>query len=274
MSSDSPSTAPTDDSMDTAPAPATGVASPLLGLLVGFVIGGLMWLALYQWEPQHPEHQPFSTPAEVIAKTEGYVVPPKEIQIEIEEWERFVAVANDVFFLTLWGVLLTLGLSVAQGLYQPSAGAAIVGGIVAVVIGALFGAGAGFAGHYSFKLLPDKTDMDPLVLTIVAQGIMLGILGAGVGLAFGMLTRGQHGVVKSTAFGLLAGILASMAFAVSTSMLTPTTDTFATIPESVGMGRVLWCLVIGVVVACMVTAAGPGKSKGPSEEEAESSESE
>jgi hypothetical protein len=240
----------------------TAMYGPVTGLIVGLVIGGCMWFLLFQFEPQHPERQPFSTPAEVIAKTEGYVVPPKEIQLEIEFWERRVAMLNDVFFLGLFGLLLSMGMGVALGIHRRSLKTAMIAAITGGLIGCVFGLCAGLAGHYSFILLPEKTEMDPLVITIVAQGIMLSILGLGVGLAFGIITGRRHGVLNFMSFGLFAGILSAMVFAISASILTPQTDTYASIPDPIGLGRLLWCLVIGVVIAAMVTAARPRQSRG------------
>lgn len=228
---------------------------PIGGLICGTIVGGLMWLLLMQFEPSHPDRQPFSMPAEVAAKTEGYVVPPKEIQLELQYWERRVAIMNDVFFIGLFGLLLASSLGIAHGIYKKSPKAGLITALASGLIACAIGLGAGAAGHFAFKLLPEKTAWDPLVITIAAQGTMLALLGGGVGLAFALGTRGKYGFFNFVSFGVVSGILSAMAFAVFSSILTPNTDTFGAIPGSIGMGRLLWCVIVGVAVGALIPAA-------------------
>jgi hypothetical protein len=232
----------------------------ICGLFIGLIVGGVMWYLIWHFEPNSRERQPFRIPGEVLAKAEGYVVPPREIRDEINKHATRVAIMNDMFFIGAFGLLLAGALTLANGLYRRSILLALLGTVCAACLGAVIGCAAGAAGHIAFNELPSRTGLSPLAITIVGQSIMLSILGIGTGLAFALLARQGWRTLNFVAFGLIAGVLAAIVFAVAASLVTPDAGTYAALPDQLGQGRLLWGLVVGGILGLLIpAAANPAK---------------
>jgi hypothetical protein len=125
--------------------------------------------------------------------------------------------------------------------------------LLAVPIGALGGCVAGLAGSLARETLEVGALAD-LAEIVQVQAVMLGVFGAGVGLALGLLGRSGRTVFAAGFAGMLAGMLAGVLYPFAVSLILPTASTDFLIPAG-AWDRLLWVALsaglLGLIVPGM-----------------------
>jgi len=225
--------------------PSTWKSSAIGALLFG-VLGGLVaWVAIEMFLPM------IKIPDEITSKMMS--VPEPMVQK--------INLKREIFTLTVIGGLAGLALAVGEGFSRRCWKSAILGGIACAVLGAAFGALAGYVGHVAYLQLKASRAMSDLVRTMVVHGSMFAIIGGGVGLALGaLLVRRVGATIKCFIAGLLAAVLAVVIYTVLSAVFLPNAITDVVIPLKAAE-RVLWiCLatgLLGLVVAAIARPAAP-----------------
>ena len=123
--------------------------------------------------------------------------------------------------------------------------------VVCGLTGALFGVVGGSLGHAADRFFQSVVPVAPHNRTLFAQGIMLGMLGGGVGLAFGAFAGGTRPAVHGMLYGFLAGVLAGILYPFLTVAVLPPSSIHAIIPYEpkvvllwVGLSSALYGLMI------------------------------
>jgi len=134
--------------------------------------------------------------------------------------------------------------------------------LLAVPLAAAGGCAAGWIGSLAYEAF----GIGPLASlgdTVKAQAPMLGLLGAGVGLALGGSHLSLRGGLALSGAGLLAGLLASLVYPVAVSVLLPTASTDSLIPQG-AVNRLVWIgIAAGLLGATVAGAARPRQSRTP-----------
>lgn len=176
-----------------------------------------------------------------------------------------ISLRNSVFVLGLFGALLAGAMAVGEGWARRSGKMALAGFLGCGLAGALFGGFAAWAGesvcHYA--RLPGQPTID-LEGTVVVQMTMFAVLGGGVGLALGCLTRHVGSTFSRLLGGVLAGVFAGMVYPIAAAYLLPTAQTEQIIPRG-NAATLLWfgtaAIFLGLVVPEMKIRRTPAKAK-------------
>lgn len=241
-----PTSQPAKNDLPTSPAVRTWNTGTFGGLLFGIAGGLLAWVAIEAFVPM------IKPPDDEVSDL--MAIPDSMIQ----EYNMKRA----IFALGVIGGFAGLGLAVGEGVFRRCWKTTIAGGIACGVLGAAFGALAGYVGHIEYvrlKVVPDMTDLQR---TLAVHGTMFAIIGAGVGLVLGALLVRRGGMaIKCLFAGLLSAVLAVVLFTILAATLMPNTITDVVIPAKAAE-RVLWiCLTVGLMGLMIAAIAHPPAPK-------------
>lgn len=205
-------------------------SGPLAGLALSLVGGVLAWLVIQAFHPVFTNEE---------AAGDFGVLPP-----EIE-WQ--LSRDNTMFILAMLSASTATGLVLAEGMrrrWRNVAFAAAATLVTAVVVGGLAGY-LGVIGHRSFKQDPGLSDLERAIRVNI---IMLGGIGAAVGIGTGIFFgRRVLPAIECSIAGLLAGVLAGLLYPMVVAVAMPGAITKVLIPIGAGE-RLLWCgLASGLV---------------------------
>lgn len=211
----------------------------LSGLFFGVLSGLAAWLIIEAVVPL------IKIPDEITSKMMS--VPAPMVQANKLKQELFT-------FGTL-GALAGLVLAVGEGIARKCWKTMAFGGLGAGLLGAAFGALAGYVGHVEFLQLKGA-DVSDIVRTFAVQCSALGIVGAGVGIALtGLLIRRPGPVFNGAIAGLLSAGLAVVAYTVVAALFFANTITDVIVPLR-ATERVIWvCLTLGLLGALTASIA-------------------
>jgi hypothetical protein len=151
--------------------------------------------------------------------------------------------------------ILALAITVAELLKRRAPVKAVWGGLLAAAVGAGAGVGAALLGVI---VLTSFRSENPLMKTMVVQGVTLGVVGLGVGIAVALPLLRPRLLVNCMAGGLLGGILAALVFPIVVSFL-PKVNTEDLVAE--GLGRLVWVAVAYALIGLTMTGLGKEKPK-------------
>ncbi len=223
--------------------------SRLMLLLSALVGGALTWFLLQNSYPM------FDIPEELLERTKGAreTLPP-ELQAAFKEAYQRVDSNHAIVVSGILRALLASLLAVGEGIARRSLRTAVSGAVLGILVGGILGGLAGLAGFLLDNYLESFPGLSKLARTLCVQGVLLGGLGAAVGLAFGALTRRTSATLTCLAYGLLGGGLAALIWPVCAALVLPTMDPDCTIPSQ-GSVRLLWIAVVSVAFGLLIPEA-------------------
>ena len=168
----------------------------------------------------------------------------------ISGWIRITPSSCRGFLEALLASLLAVG----EGIARRSLRTAVSGAVLGILVGGILGGLAGLAGFLLDNYLESFEGLSKLARTLCVQGVLLGGLGAAVGLAFGALTRRTSATLTCLAYGLLGGGLAALIWPVCAALVLPTMDPDCTFPSQ-GSVRLLWIAVVSVAFGLLIPEA-------------------
>ena len=228
--------------------------SPIPAMILSALVAILVWGALQIILPvfQLPEH---------LRELSGNA--PEAQQKELLEASVTVSNRNAALSLGLLASTLALFLTVAEVKFRRQGLRAIWGGLLAILIAGVFGAGGGILGGVfaSSSVLPEN----PFAATIIVQGTMLGFVGLGVGLGLALavsLPKFQPRLLATCLIGgMLGGLLSGLIFPLSASVLLPNARTEVLMPDP-GFSRSLWLGLASITIALTLTGIGKEETAG------------
>lgn len=226
-----------------------------IGLVAGLLAGVIIWVLLHQFDPYDHRRQIFHIPEDIASQMAQATLPGPELAADYDAALADVARAHSIVFLAGFGAVLGGTLGIAHGLSRCSALAGIFCLLTASLGGALMGAVGGLVGHHLYEYLLEREQLDPLTITLIAQGCMLALMAAGVGFGFGLAVEGPLAGSKTAVFGFAGGALAAACFAFAAATLLPDAITEATLPRRINYLRWLWVLIIGGLAGLAIASA-------------------
>ncbi len=190
---------------------------------------------------------------------------PEELTANVMNPPARLVHANELkramFTFAVFGGLAALALAAGEGLARKSWKTALFGGLACGVLGVLFGALAGYVGHIEHLQLEQNAEMSDMTRTFIVQGSMLGIIGGAVGMGIGMfLIRRLGATITCLVTGILAAVLAVVAYTLLASFFLPNTITDVVIPIK-QHERLLWLgmttCIVGLLLAAIASPANP-----------------
>jgi len=218
--------------------PLSGVALALLG-------GAIVWAVIERFEPV------FLVPEEFHVKELGA---PEEKHLRLRIEQAKVDRRNAALDLALFGAILAGSLGVGEGLSRRS----LVPVLIALPVGALFGALSGLCGFAAFELWSTGRLLTSVESAAKVQAAMLAVLGAGSGLALGLSTKSFRIAATATVAGAVGGGLAGLLYPVAASFLLPTAGTELLIPRG-ELNRLLWIELTAGLLGLVIVAVGRGR---------------
>jgi hypothetical protein len=160
--------------------------------------------------------------------------------------------ANASLVLAVWGGLIAIALALVQPATPDSLKGRLALAAKAGGMGALWGALAGFLGHLVFEYSKRLPEVSDLAKAISFNGVMLGILGAGVGLTGGLLFGPvRRSAAEGLARGALAGVLTSLIHLFALAVFVPAAMTSVLLPLE-AVDRLLWFGLFSVLFGTLV----------------------
>ena len=166
--------------------------------------------------------------------------------------EQEVSLYNSVVVLGWFGALLAGSMAVGEGWARRSWKMALAGLLGCGLAGAWFGGLAGWTGESvsQYAKLPGELVID-MEGAVVVQMTMFAVLGGGVGLVLGCLTRRASSTFTHLLGGVLAGMFAGMVYPIAAAYVVPTAQTDRIIPQG-NAATLLWFAVVSICLGLIV----------------------
>ncbi|MHB8862500.1 MAG: hypothetical protein ACYC6N_08855 [Pirellulaceae bacterium] len=223
--------------------------SRLILLLSALVAGALIWLLLHGTYPM------FSIPEELVAQTIGSLgTLPPALAAAIEEAYRMMNLKHAVVVFGIFGAVLASLLAVGGGIARRSLATVLAGIVLGVVVGGGVGSLAGYLGFVVEDIVKPNEEVSTLIRNVSVQGVILMVLGAGVGLTFGLLTRRLPAALSCLAYGLVGGGLVAMIFPLAVALAVPNLEPEATIPSHETV-RFVWIMLVSGTLGLLIPEA-------------------
>jgi hypothetical protein len=206
MSTPSANEPNTQDTQPEPPTPAAGsgplAAGPLLGVVAALIGGILTWVV---WQTCFPV---FTIPEELVWKAPS--PPPIEVSNAMGAARKEAEIYNVTTLLGVLGGVLGVSMAIAEAAKRRSLRTGLAGAPLGLLVGAGLGTLGGWLGCATYWKVYPAPDISPLAKTMLVQGVMLGTLGAAVGLVLGTLSRRGATLVKCLIGGIVAGGLVAI----------------------------------------------------------------
>jgi hypothetical protein len=223
---------------------STWKSGPIVGFLSALVAGLFAWLIV---QLVHP----------LFATTKGadeWGFLPRDVQWILDR-------NNSIFVLALFGGVSAAGIAVSEELHRKSWQFVLTIAGICAVIGVLFGGLAGFLGHLTFEFLKHNQEIADVNKAIGVYGVMFAVGAGGIGLGCGAFLSGSYRLsVQCLIAGMLAGLLAAVAYTCVVALLLPSALTFVLFPTEAA-DRMLWfgCFAgfVGLILPTMLRQRAP-----------------
>lgn len=227
-------------------------SGPLVGLCAVLPGAILAWLVIHSFHPV------FSN--EAAADAFGNLPPAVQWQMDRN---------NAMFVMGLVGALAAAGLAVGEGLSRKSRLTAVAAAAACLVAGLLFGALGGYFGLVAFQRLEPKHELTDLSKAILVYMITFVTLGAGAGLAVGLvLGRSFLAAAKCLLAGGMAGLLAAICYPLLVAAALPGAITKVFIPLG-PQERLLWCGILAGLLGLVIPAVANDRRRATVEDVAD-----
>lgn len=152
------------------------------------------------------------------------------------------------------GILLGLGLGAVGGLARGSTPAAVVAGLVGLIIGGAAGGGTTAmvlpSYHASFVGKTDENADKDLGVALATHGAIWGAIGAAAGLALGLGLGGPARLIRAIVGGLLGAVIATVIYEFGSAVAFPISESFR--PRAITVGpRLLAHLAVALCIAAV-----------------------
>jgi len=224
-----------------------------LGVALGLVAGVAAWAAFARWYP-------WLSLSEELLRINMFS-PPAEMAKRAAAQQQINAL-NPMVAMAVWGAILGGMLGLGEGVGRRRVGVGLVAVVVCALFGGLCGGLAGLAGHVVLSSYAPDALPGELSRTILSQAAMLGVMGGGVGLGWGVTRATFRSEALGLVCGALGGVLAAMLHTVLAAWLFPNLHTEMIIPEEPG-SRLAWLVLGSGLVGTMVAAAARGSTPRP-----------
>ncbi len=197
----------------------------------------------------------FTVPAELLAP-----FPPPEIAVAREASVLQCRMLNAIVALGSLGFFMSLLMGTGEAAVRRFSGGTIGRLVAGVVLATIVAGLSGALGQFLTQQLATVKSLVPIARSSLTQACMLGLFGAGVAAAVGLVVGGGRTARLNIVSGLMAGILVSFLFPVVCALALPNLQTEVAIPGSgtVGvdhknaMGLVLYIGLIVVMLGALI----------------------
>ena len=164
---------------------------------------------------------------------------------------RTVNLKHAIVMTGIFGALLASMLAFGEGLARRSLRTVVFGAVLGIVVGGVLGCLAGLLGFLMDDFSKSVDGFFPVARSVCVQGVVLAVLGAAVGLTFGLLTQRMSAALTCLAYGLLGGGLVAMLFPLGVALAVPNLEPGPAIPNH-QIVRLLWIAIVSGVLGLLI----------------------
>lgn len=220
-------------------------AGPIVLLIAGLVGAGIAWPLVMHFD------QFFLISEELRALNPPY---SDEAAARIDEEERSVGYLNAMLTFGLFGLATAGTFGLTEGLMRRSAKITVVGILGGGIVGALAGVAAGVAAQF-VRLQLAMRPLDDGYKALAIHAIAWIVVGAGLGIAVGMLAGRRAVLFRTGAAGAVAGLVAAVLYSPLAAVLFPLQNSELLLPAG-SLNRLLWVSLAGALIGLAVGRAG------------------